>query len=71
MLPCCWATYSFTNRLRCAGKPSQMTVNQAADVLLEMFEKLDHLWRLDAAGEESKVEIPNGDARYGRKTASS
>ena|ERR1700691_1049448 len=41
---------------------------QAADVLLEMFEKLDHLRGLDAAREKSEVEIPNGDARYGRKT---
>src|SRR5438034_8021336 len=39
-----------------------------ANVLLEVFQKLDHLRSLDAAGKESKVEIPNGDARYGRKT---
>ena len=41
---------------------------QAADVLLEMFKKLDHLRGLDAAGEKSEVKIPNGDACYGRKT---
>jgi hypothetical protein len=41
---------------------------QAADVLLEMFEKLDHLRRFDAAGEKSEVKIPNGDACDGRKT---
>ena len=40
----------------------------AANVLLAMFEKFDHLRGLDAAGEKSEVEIPNGDARYGRKT---
>src|SRR6185312_2322986 len=40
----------------------------AANVLLEMFQKLDHLRSLDAAGEESEVEIPDGDARDGRKT---
>jgi|SRR5580658_2950829 hypothetical protein len=41
---------------------------QAADVLLEMFEKLDDLRRLDAAGEKSAIEIPKGDACDGRKT---
>jgi hypothetical protein len=41
---------------------------QPADVLLEMFEKLDHLRGLDAAGEKPEVEIPNGDACDGRKT---
>lgn len=41
---------------------------QAADVLLEMFEKLDHLRCLDAAGEKSEVEIPNRDSCDGRKT---
>jgi len=41
---------------------------QAADVLLEMFEKFDDLRGLDAAGEKSEIEIPNGDACYGRKT---
>ena len=40
----------------------------AAHVLLEVFEKLDHLRSLDAAGEESEIEIPDGDARHGRKT---
>ena len=40
----------------------------AAKVLLEVFEKLDHLRGLDAAREESEVEIPNGDAGHGRKT---
>lgn len=39
----------------------------AANVLLEVFQKLDHLRSLDTAGEESEVEIPNGDARDGRK----
>jgi len=39
-----------------------------ANVLLQVFEELDHLRPLDAAGEESKVEIPNGDAGDGRKT---
>jgi len=39
-----------------------------ANVLLEVLEKLDHLRGLDAAGEEPKVEIPNGDACDGRKT---
>ena len=38
-----------------------------ADVSLKMFEKLDHLRGLDAAGEESEVEIPNGDACHGRE----
>lgn len=37
----------------------------AANVLLEVFQKLDHLWGLDAAGEEAEVEIPNGDACHG------
>ena len=41
---------------------------RSADVLLEMFEKFDHLRGLDAAGEKSEVEIPNGDAGDGRKT---
>jgi len=40
----------------------------AANVLLEVFQKFDHLRCLDAAGEESEVEIPNGDACHGRKT---
>ena len=40
----------------------------AANVLLEVFQKLEHLRGLDAAGEESEVEIPNGDACHGRKT---
>jgi hypothetical protein len=40
----------------------------AANVLLEVFQKLDHLRGLDAASEESEVEIPNGDACHGRKT---
>src|SRR5215204_1302770 len=40
----------------------------AADVLLEVFQELDHLRSLDAAGEESEIEIPNGDACHGRKT---
>jgi hypothetical protein len=40
---------------------------QAADVLLEMLEKLDHLRRLDAAREKSEVEIPDGDACAGRE----
>ena len=40
----------------------------AADVLLEMLEKLDHLRGLDAAGKKSEIEVPNGDACYGRKT---
>ena len=40
----------------------------AANVLLEVFQKLDHLRGLDAAGEESEIEIPNGDAGHGRKT---
>jgi len=39
-----------------------------ANVLLEMFEKLDHLRGLDAAWEKPEVEIPNGDACDGRKT---
>src|ERR1041385_344157 len=38
-----------------------------ADVPLKVFEKLDHLRGLDAAGEESEVEIPNGDACHGRQ----
>lgn len=40
----------------------------AADVLLEVFEKLDDLRGLDAAGEKSEVEIPKGNAGDGRKT---
>lgn len=40
----------------------------AANVLLEVFEKLDHLRGLDAADEKSEVKIPNGDAGHGRKT---
>lgn len=40
----------------------------AANVQLEVFEKLDHLRSLDAAGEEAEVEIPDGDAGHGRKT---
>ena len=40
----------------------------AANVLLEMFQKFDHLRSLDAAGEESEVEIPDRDACDGRKT---
>src|ERR1019366_6908945 len=39
----------------------------AANVMLKMFQKCDHLRSLDTAGEESEVEIPNGDARDGRK----
>ena len=39
----------------------------AANVLLEVFQKLDHLRGLNAAGEEPEVEIPNGDAGDGRK----
>jgi len=40
----------------------------AANVQLEVFQKLNHLRGLDAAGEKSEVKIPNGDACYGRKT---
>lgn len=41
---------------------------RSADVLLEMFQKLDHPRSFDAAGEEAEVEIPNRDAGDGRKT---
>src|SRR6266404_2327358 len=39
-----------------------------ADVTLQMFQKLDDLRRLDAAGKKPKVKIPDGNARDGRKT---
>jgi hypothetical protein len=37
-------------------------------VLLEVFQKLDHLRGLDAADKKAEVKIPNGDACHGRKT---
>jgi len=39
----------------------------AADVPLQVSQELDYLWRLDAAGEESEVEVPYRDSRHGRK----
>src|SRR5260370_36399958 len=39
-----------------------------ADVTLQMFQKLDDLRRLDAAGKKPKVKIPDGNASDGRKT---
>lgn len=40
----------------------------AANVALKMFQKFNYLWRLDTAGEKPEVEIPDRNARHGRKT---
>jgi len=39
----------------------------AADVPLEVAQKLDHLRGLDAAGEQTEEEVPDRDASHGRK----
>lgn len=49
------------------GQPVPDNRQPAADVLLEVLQEFDHLRSLDAAGKEPEVEIPNGDAGYGRK----
>src|SRR5437867_3034137 len=49
------------------GQPIPDDRQDSTNVLLEVFEKLDHLRGLDAAVEESEIKIPNSDARHGRK----
>jgi len=39
----------------------------AANVPLQVFQKLDNLRGLDAAGKEPEIEVPDSDARHGRQ----
>src|ERR1043165_2915731 len=38
-----------------------------ADVPLKVFQELDYLWSLDAAGKKPEIEIPHSNARHGRE----
>lgn len=39
----------------------------ATNVALKVFQELNDLWRLDTAGKKPEVEVPDRNARHGRK----
>ena len=39
----------------------------SAEVAVEVLQELDDLWRLDTAGKESEIEVPDRDAGNGRE----